>query len=36
MSVTKQKELWKNNKNISVTRIYSPANGAKIIFETYN
>jgi len=31
-----KKTLRKNNRNISVTRISSPANGAKITFETYN
>jgi hypothetical protein len=31
-----KKELRKNNRNICVTRICNPANGAKIIFETYN
>jgi hypothetical protein len=36
MSVNKEKELWKNNRNICVTRISNPANGAKITLETYN
>jgi hypothetical protein len=36
MSVNKEKELRKNDRNISVTRISNPANGAKITFETYN
>jgi len=36
MSVNKEKELRKNNRNICVTRISSLANGAKITFETYN
>jgi len=31
MSVNKEKELRKNNRNTCVTRISSPANGAKII-----
>jgi hypothetical protein len=35
MSVNKEKELRKNKRKISVTRISSPANGAKITFETY-
>ena len=33
---TKKKELRKNNRNVCVTHIYNPANGAKITFETYN
>jgi hypothetical protein len=32
----RKKELWKNNRNIFVTRISNPASGAKINFETYN
>jgi hypothetical protein len=36
MSANKEKELRKNNRNICVTRISSPVNGAKITFETYN
>jgi len=36
MSANKEKELWKNNRSICVTRISSPAGGAKITFETYN
>jgi len=36
MTVNKEKELRKNNRNICVTRISSPANGAKITFKTYN
>jgi len=33
---TKKKELRKNNRNICITRISNPVNGAKITFETYN
>ena len=33
---TKKKYLRKNNRNIYVTRISNPANGAKITSETYN
>jgi hypothetical protein len=36
MSGNKEKELGKNNRNICVTRIFNPASGAKINFETYN
>ena len=36
MSVNKEKELRKNNRNICITRISNPANGAKINFETNN
>jgi hypothetical protein len=32
----KKKEVWKNNRNVCITRISNPANGAKITFETYN
>jgi hypothetical protein len=36
MTINKEKELRKNNRNICVTRISSPANGARVTFETYN
>jgi hypothetical protein len=36
MSVNEEKELLKNNRNICVTPISNPANGAKTNFETYN
>jgi len=36
MSVNKEKELRKSDRNICVTRISNPANGAKITFEIYN
>ena len=35
-NVGKQKKCEKNNGNISVTRISSSANGARITFENYN
>jgi len=36
MSVNKEKELQNNNRNDCVTRISTPANGAKVTSEKYN
>jgi len=36
MTLNKEKRIAEKNRNICVTRIYNPASGAKITFETYN